>query len=44
MAFVGTILGVLALVLGVVGAVIVNDVFADTERELERIERELEAP
>jgi len=44
MAYIGTTLGVLALVLGVVGAVIVNDVFEDTERERERIELELEAP
>lgn len=41
MAWIGAALAGLAVVLGIWGAVIVNDVFEDTNDELDRIEREL---
>lgn len=40
MAIAGTILGCVALALGVIGAVIVDDAVNDLERDLDRIERE----
>ena len=41
MAIAGTILGVVALALGVIGAVIVDDAVTDLDRDLDRIERDL---
>lgn len=44
MAWFGVALSTIAFALSIWGALIVNDVFEDTERELDRIERELNQP
>lgn len=42
MAWFGTVLGVIAIVLAIVGVAVVNDAFEDVDRELDRIEREVQ--
>ncbi|MGE3138135.1 MAG: DUF4190 domain-containing protein [Thermoleophilia bacterium] len=44
MAWAGTILSVIAIALGVAGVAIVNDAFSDVDKELERIQQELDEP
>lgn len=44
MAIAGTILGVIALALGVWGTVIVADAASDLDRELDKLEQQLDQP